>query len=252
MPRRAAAAAILVAVVALAGCVPEPTREETGRTPAASATSSSTPANTPVETPDAATAEFVSVVDGDTIETSEGTVRIIGIDTPERGECGHDAASAVFGALFAAGDPVVLELPPGQNDRDRHGRLLRFVTTAGGIDIGLAQLQAGSAVARYDSADGYPAHPREADYRAAQLATLSADGRVVAVGCQVEVAPAPPAPTDRWWEQYSSCTKLKKNALGHPVGPFLRDDPAQAEAYDWFANRTGNNGDGDGDGLACE
>jgi len=33
-------------------------------------------------------ASFVAVVDGDTVETSEGTVRIIGIDTPERGECG--------------------------------------------------------------------------------------------------------------------------------------------------------------------
>ena len=25
-----------------------------------------------------------------------------------------------------------------------------------------------------------------------------------------------------------------------------------AEIYDWFANRTGNNGDGEGHGLACE
>lgn len=27
---------------------------------------------------------------------------------------------------------------------------------------------------------------------------------------------------------------------------------AEAEIYDWFANRTGNNGDGNQDGIACE
>lgn len=53
---------------------------------------------------------------------------------------------------------------------------------------------------------------------------------------------------ERWWGAYSSCGKLRENDLGLPVGPFDRDDPAEAEQYDWFANQTGNNGDG----LACE
>lgn len=202
--------------------------------------------------PPHATAEevsFVAVVDGDTIETSAGTVRIIGIDTPERGECGHaESESAVLRAL-AAGDPVRLDLPAGQNDQDRHGRLLRYVTTGSGVDLGLLQVESGHAVARYDSRDGYPAHPREESYRAAQSATLSPDGSVVSVGCQVA---ARPSPLGRWWEQYSSCAKLKRNGAGHPTGPFSRDDPAQADAYDWFANRTGNAGDGDRDGRACE
>jgi hypothetical protein len=56
---------------------------------------------------------------------------------------------------------------------------------------------------------------------------------------------------DEWWRQYSSCTKLKKNPNGHPTGPFARDNPAEAAIYDWFAHGTGNNGDGEGDGLAC-
>lgn len=195
---------------------------------------------------------FISVVDGDTIETSAGTVRLIGIDTPERGACGHDDASLAIANLAAAGEAVALELPPGQNDTDRYGRLIRYVTTASGTDLGLAQLEAGNAVARYDSQDGYPAHPREAEYRAAQLASSGADRAVVTVACASAAAEPPPAQTDRWWEQYTSCAKLRKNTLGHAVGPFSREDPAQAEAYDWFASGTGNNGDGDGDGLACE
>lgn len=194
---------------------------------------------------------YLSVVDGDTIETSAGPVRIIGIDTPEHGECGDDEASAAIADVLAPGDPVSLTSPAGQNDHDKYGRLVRYVTTAAEIDLGLMQLQAGNAVARYDSRDGYPVHPRESDYRAAQRASLSPSGAVIAVMCEFP-QPSGPAPGDRWWEQYSSCAKLKKNTVGHPTGPFGRDDPTQAEMYDWFARGTGNNGDGDGDGVACE
>lgn len=198
---------------------------------------------------------LVSVIDGDTVETAAGTVRLIGIDSPERGECGYAEASAELEKLLSPGATVVLKLPEGQNDTDRHGRLIRYVETTDGVDAGLVQLDAGHAVARYDSTDGYPRHPREADYHAAQRATLTPEGSVVTVTC-ASVAFAPPVepapPVDRWWEQYTSCTKLKKNTVGHPTGPFARDDPAEAEIYDWFANRTGNNGDGEGDGLACE
>lgn len=128
-------------------------------------------------------ATLVSVIDGDTVETSAGTVRIIGIDTPERGECGHDEAAASVSRVVAPGDTVLLELPPGQNDQDRYGRLLRFVTTPAGVDVGSLQLEAGLAVARYDSRDGYPAHPKEEAYHSGQRAALAADGSVIAVGC---------------------------------------------------------------------
>ena len=43
---------------------------------------------------------------------------------------------------------------------------------------------------------------------------------------------------------------MKKNSVGHPIGPFRADDPVEADIYDWFAYGTGNRGDGDGDGLA--
>lgn len=250
--RFGAARALAIAaalVVGASGCAAEPAARERPQPP-----KSSSPSSSPAP-PAAESASFASVVDGDTIETSAGTVRIIGIDTPERGECGHDEASATIGRLVSVGEIVTLELPPGQNDRDDYGRLVRHVTTSAGIDLGMLQLEAGNAVARYDSSDGYPEHPHEAAYRAAQLATLDAAGVVVTAACAVQAAPAP-APTasaeNRWWEQYSSCTKLKKNGVGDPMGPFSRDDAAQLEIYNWFAFGTGNNGDGDDDGLACE
>lgn len=202
-------------------------------------------------------AAFLSVVDGDTIETTAGTVRLMGIDTPEVGECGHDEASTAIGAVLSPGDEVTLELPPGQNEHDDYGRLIRYVTTDTGVDLGLMQLQAGEALARYDSRDGYPAHPQEAAYHAAETATRGPDGTVIPVACGIDAEPqqdpaGSSAGQDPWWRAYSSCTKLKKNTVGDPTGPFAVDDPAQAEIYDWFAHGTGHRGDGDDDGLACE
>lgn len=243
--RIAMAAALLVALV---GCTSEQP-EQPRPTPSAPASS---PTPEPVSSPSSAVA-FASVVDGDTIRTSVGTIRLIGIDTPERGQCGHDEASAAIGRLLSPGDLVMLELPAGQNDRDSHGRLVRYVTTGVGVDLGFMQLEAGNAIARYDSTDGYPAHPRQDAYHAAQIAHLGADGIVLTTSCD-NPAPAPAVSPDaeRWWERYSACARLKKNEVGDPTGPFDRDDPADAEIYDWFAHRTGNNGDGDNDGLACE
>lgn len=216
-----------------------------------SASSLPTPSVTP--SPSAtATTTFRTVVDGDTIDTDAGLIRIIGIDTPERGECGDTEAAATFNGVLSAGDLVTLELPPGQNDRDQYDRFIRYVTTTTGVDLGLLQLTSGHAIAKYDSTDGYPAHPREAEYHAAQLASAGPDGTVITTACRDQVSPVAPPPQDQWWTQYSSCSKLKKNAVGHPIGPFSRDDPAQAAIYDWFENGTGNHGDGDNDGLACE
>lgn len=204
---------------------------------------------------------FSAVVDGDTVETSQGTVRLIGIDSPERGECGHDEASMAIGRVVSVGDVVTLELPEGQNDRDSYGRLLRYVITESGVDLGQMQVEAGNAIARYDSTDGYPAHPRQAAYHAAQLASAGPDGSVITIVCREEpqqsVAPlaAPVAPVvteEPWWEQYGSCSRLKKNTVGHPKGPFSVDDPAEVDIYNWFQFGTGYRGDGDGDGLACE
>lgn len=124
------------------------------------------------------------VIDGDTIETSHGRVRLIGIDTPEREECGYDAAEALLQQYLPEGAAVTLVLPAGQNDTDRHGRLLRYVEDAQGTDMALAMLEAGFAVARYDSRDGYPTHPREESYHAAQSAELTSGGRVLAASCR--------------------------------------------------------------------
>lgn len=108
------------------------------------------------------------VVDGDTIDLANGErVRLVGIDTPEQGECGSDAATANLAGLVL-GKRVRLRM--SDEDRDGYGRLLRYVDVRG-VDAGLRQIEAGLAVARYDSRDGYGYHPRENEYVAADKAT---------------------------------------------------------------------------------
>ena len=131
----------------------------------------------------AITTVFDSVVDGDTIRTEAGKVRLIGIDTPERGECGYNDAAELILEHVAPGEKITLLLPDGQNKADKYDRLIRFVITADGTDLSLLQLQAGNAVARYDSFDGYPSHPHEREYRAAQLATAGTDRSVQTTTC---------------------------------------------------------------------
>ena len=136
----------------------------------------------PVTSPDSTTAEkwtVTKVVDGDTlwVVDSSGTrekVRVIGIDTPESGECGFEDATLALENLIGQNQ---IELIAGAtNDRDKYERLLRYVEVAG-VDAGLKLLESGLAVAKYDSRDGYGAHPREEAYVAADEGSPEVCGR---------------------------------------------------------------------------
>ena len=123
----------------------------------------------PVPAASAATT-VTHVVDGDTVDLSNGErVRLIGIDAPEVGTCGADLATASLASIVL--DKPVTVTAGARDDRDRYGRLLRYIESTG-IDAGRHLLSVGHAVARYDSRDGYGAHAREADYINADAASL--------------------------------------------------------------------------------
>ncbi|KRA31233.1 MULTISPECIES: thermonuclease family protein [unclassified Nocardioides] len=122
----------------------------------------------PVEPKDGRTFVVTHVVDGDTVDLSNGeTVRLVGIDTPERGECGYDEARA---ALVDLVEDERITLGASDEDRDRYDRLLRYVDV-GRVDAGLQLIKQGLAIARYDSRDGYGRHPREDRYIKADKAS---------------------------------------------------------------------------------
>lgn len=96
-------------------------------------------------------------VDGDTISVrlKSGTlvvVRQLAIDSPEKygtrygspDECGSAAASRFMEAF--EGSAVRLVSDSSQSDRDRFGRLLRYIDLASGTDLGAAEVRAGLAV----------------------------------------------------------------------------------------------------------
>ncbi len=110
------------------------------------------------------------VVDGDTVDVEGlGRVRVLGIDTPERGECGFESATAALSVLVLGRE--VLAVPGERSDADRYGRKLRYLDVVGAsgraLDAGLRLIEDGWAIARYDSLDGYPKHDRQDQYRAA-------------------------------------------------------------------------------------
>jgi hypothetical protein len=172
-----------------------------------------------------------AVVDGDTIDVNGQRVRVIGIDTPEVGQCGYAEAARAMTALVG-GRTVTLTSVDTKDNRDRYDRLLRYVDVAG-TDAGLALIQAGLAIARYDSRDGYGYHPREPAYIAADTTTANTScpppAPPGAGGCDPAYPgvciPSPPPDLD--------CGQITQRRF-----QVLPPDPHRF--------------DGDGDGIGCE
>jgi len=88
------------------------------------------------------------VVDGDTVDVRlvggrSERVRLIGIDSPERRECGY-APATLRARTLALGRAVLLRGDRTQDTRDRHDRLLAYVWT-GKRDVGEALVRGGFA-----------------------------------------------------------------------------------------------------------
>jgi micrococcal nuclease len=103
----------------------------------------------PVQELPVQTHRVIKVIDGDTIQVSINgqleTVRLIGVDIPEVRpvECYGPEASAEMKRLLE-GKQVTLEADPSQGDRDKYGRLLRYVIL-NGSDIGYQLIRKGYA-----------------------------------------------------------------------------------------------------------
>lgn len=120
------------------------------------------------------TGRVYAVVDGDTVRVREGgrdlgRVRLLGVQAPEvardgrPAECGADEATRALVGLVHQRD-VVLRADPDEDDRDQHGRPLRYLEVDG-RDVGEQLLRAG--VAR----TYFPSRAKAAAYTTAQAAT---------------------------------------------------------------------------------
>lgn len=105
------------------------------------------------------------VIDGDTIIIEGGQkVRLLGIDSHERGEACYDEARIWLKSLIEMRN-VSLERD-GEN-KDKHGRLLRWVWY-NGSNVNVALVRAGLAIVRLESSLKYEDELRQAEQAARQ------------------------------------------------------------------------------------
>jgi micrococcal nuclease len=93
-------------------------------------------------------ARVIGTTDGDTIEVQLGStverVHLLGADTPEPGMCFGDKAAARTRALVA-NQTVTLESDPTQTNRDKYGRLNRYIWLANEQLLNAVLIQEGLA-----------------------------------------------------------------------------------------------------------
>jgi endonuclease YncB( thermonuclease family) len=115
------------------------------------ATNTTPPRSTvPTVVPEGEVATVVSVTDGDTIRVdyeggSNEAVRLIGINTPEKGECFAAEATAALNALLGG---VSVIMTTDISDRDQYGRLLRYIYLPDGTFVNGVMVRQGYALAR--------------------------------------------------------------------------------------------------------
>ena len=111
------------------------------------------------------------IVDGDTLYVAgpagELEVRIIGVNTPESGECFSEEATDALAGLVDGNDLVLVA---DRSDVDQFGRALRYVETTDGVDVGAELVADGFAIARRYPPDEAPADTYAALQRDAQAA----------------------------------------------------------------------------------
>ena len=108
------------------------------------------------------------VIDGDTLDTGAGRVRLFGVNTPERGELCFNRATRSLEEL--AGGTVRVEVGPRL--RDPNGRLLYYVYTEAGNSVDETLILEGLALAWI----------RDGQHRNF-LYELEADARAAGTGC---------------------------------------------------------------------
>lgn len=220
-----------------------------GAQPTQPATNAPTAATIPPPAP-----TVTKIVDGDTVELSDGrTVRLLGIDTPERGACGFDQATQ-FASTALLNKEVVATPDPTQDETDRYNRSLLYLEVAG-QDHSVAAAAAGWAK---HYIYGTPVQ------RAAAIQAAEAEARAAGLGIwgSLCVAPAPPAaPAPRPEGQ----PDLRSDAPDPDPQPALDPEPASVYYKNCAAARAagaapvhrGEPGyathlDRDGDGVGCD
>ncbi len=140
------------------------------------------------------TFEVLKVIDGDTIAVLKGgsseTIRLIGINAPETGQCYTGEATQKLKDLVA-GSSVSLELDRSQGERDKYDRLLAYVFTEDGSNAAEVLIEGGFAK-EYTYSKPYK---YQSEFKEAQADAQTAGVGLWAAGaCATAAAPTTTAP----------------------------------------------------------
>ena len=129
------------------------------------------------------------IVDGDTVEIEllsgeSEIVRLIGINTPESGECFAEAASVALDTLLSN---RVVTMTMDTTDRDQYGRLLRYLWLDRGVFVNGIMVRGGYAQARDFPPDSF---------HAALIAAAQESARAESIGIWAGDACGPPTDAD--------------------------------------------------------
>ena len=91
---------------------------------------------------------LVKVIDGDTIKVivgdTEQSVRLIGLNAPESDDCRGDWSRSELEKLLAE-QTILLESDLTQGEKDKYGRLLRYIHTGRGLNVNEKIIEIGGA-----------------------------------------------------------------------------------------------------------
>ena len=192
------------------------------------------------EAPDEATTQFATVtyvVDGDTIEISTGErVRLIGMDTPERGAPYYTEAKNKLSKLVLNKQ---IRMEKDVSDVDRYSRLLRYLYI-GDTFVNLEMVEAGYATTY--------TYPPDVKY-SAQFLAAEQEARNAQLG--LWASSITPEPLTAPSSQTGSFTLPPCASSDCDCGHFATRAYAQW-FYDNYDPSNRHRLDGDRDGLACE
>lgn len=176
------------------------------------------------------TFEVVKVVDGDTIDVSINStvkrIRLIGINTPETVdprklvECfGVEASNKA--KLLLSGKKVILENDSSQGEKDKYGRLLRYVFLEDGTNFNLTMIKEGYA---YEYTYNLP-YKYQAEFKKAQKEAETTKAGLWSSTCNGKNTPVIISPTNTIQTNGSSgsCTikgniNSKREKIYHTIG----------------------------------
>jgi micrococcal nuclease len=198
---------------------------------------------TPLPPPQAMMVQVASITDGDTIRVLIGGVneplRLIGIDTPEVGD---DCAAEATEALKALVEDTTIRLDADVSDRDRFGRLLRYVFLADGTFVNERMVGDGWAYAIE-----YPPDTAWSDV----LSAAETDARSEGLGLWSGDCGTPTDPTTTTTTPSSACDPAYPTVCIPSPPPDLNCGDIPHRRFEVLPPDP-HGFDGDNDGIGCE